>query len=142
MQRRMRSCLHTPTQSSTFDLRSTCYEKSTKNQRKFFRRPSPTGRWIEDCGTSPPHNLRSSIFDPPATKNLRKINEKFFVNPPPQGGGSKIVGQHPHTIFELRSSIHLLRKFYETFFVDQPNPPVQNVKVTSTNCLQIVSSGL
>ena len=89
-----------------------CGGGSTKNFSWIFRRFF-VACWIEDCGATPPHNLRSSIFDPPATKNLRKIHEKFFVYPPPQGGGSKIVGQHPHTIFDLRSSIHLLRKIYE-----------------------------
>ena len=72
---------NTPTQSSIFDLRSTCYEKFTKNQRKIFRRPSPTWRWIEDCGATPPHNLRASIFDPPATKILRNIFRRSAESP-------------------------------------------------------------
>ena len=98
---------NTPTQSSIFDLRSTCYEKFTKNQRKIFRRPSPTWRWIEDCGTSPPHNLRSSIFDPPATKNLRKINEKFFVDPPPQGDQSSLQVLTNFFLGTVRVSVQL-----------------------------------
>ena len=57
-----------------------CGGGSTKNFSWIFRRFF-VACWIEDCGATPPHNLRASIFDPPATKILRNIFRRSAESP-------------------------------------------------------------